>query len=334
MAFGASATGVDNTALSNAKSIVASAVNTIQQNNGFIGAIMGRVSDKTVDGYVQAERLTWTEGQKMTFPVIAGSETFATVANQAAAIAARTPDAANNHTLRSEFNMTHFVLNLDEDNYNLNLIKGDDPTALAGTQEEVLRTVMATSFNNTLQTHACTSQTQARTTFLGLPFAVDDANAYIGDRSDAAHTNIRSYVSAVGAAINLTGNIVPAMSQIQKRGERPNLIVLGTDLHGKLHGQAINAGTYNIVDKDNIGRSYFTVADCRVVLEGGLDTSFGDHLYLLNDKYWKMFMSSNAMSVKKMENPASVAGTLFRAEFYAGMALLNPKLQGKLTGLS
>jgi hypothetical protein len=335
MAFGASATRVDNNALTNAKSIVARAVQAAKQHNGVIGALLGAVNDKAVDGYVSAERLQWTNGQKFMFPVAASNESIGTIANQAAAIAARSRDAMNNLFLSSEFNMTHFSKKWDLDNYDLDLIQGGEPGAVAGDYLTAVRDSVAVWMLNTLQTQFCTSQTQARSTLGGLPYIVDDANVYIGDRSDAAHTNIKSYVSNAAAAINLTGNVLVAQTAVQARGKYPTLGVLPTALHAKLHGQVIAAGFYTQNQTaDSVGNPAFIANGTRFVLESGLDTSFSGHMYLLNEEDWKFFMNKESMAATLMDDPAGEDSRVLHMRLYAGVACLNPKRQAKITGLS
>jgi len=335
MPFGASATRVDNNALTNAKSIVASTVQLAKQHNGVIGALLGAVNDKTVDGYVQAQRLQWTNGQKFMFPVAASNESIGTLASQAAAIAARSRDALNNLFLSSEFNMTHFSKKWDLDNYDVDLIQGGEPGAVAGDYMTTIRDTVAIWMLNTLQTQFCTNQTQARSTLGGLPYIVDNANVYIGDRSDGAHTLLQSYVSAAGAAISQTGNVLTAQTSVQARGGWPTLGVLPTALHAKLHGQVIAAGYYvqsGMTDK--VGAPAFIANGTRFILESGLDTSFSGHMYLLNEDDWKFFMNPNTMSAKIMDDPAGEDSRVLHMRLYAGVACLNPKRQGKLTGLS
>lgn len=335
MAFGQGAGRVDNAALTLAKSIVAEAVLLSSQHTGLIGCLMGKVDDRVKDGYVQAERLTWTKGQSFTFPVIASSETVAKVANQAAATTVRSADPANNIFLTADFALTHYADNWDVDNYDLDLVRGGEPTATAGDYEMNLKRWAAQNLLLSLQTDICASNTQARSTLGGLPFIVDNANTYIGDRTDGAHTNLQSYVSAAGAAINLTGNVLTAMTAVQARGGWPTLGVLPTALMAKLHGQVVSAGFYQQTSgSDEVGNPSFKAMGTRFILESGLDASFSGHMYLLNEKDWRFFFGSEGMSASIVQNPMLVDGATMKIKLYAGTACINPKRQGKVTGLS
>lgn len=334
MAFGASAGATDNNALTKGKSITARAVQLAKKNNGVIGALLGKVHDKVADGYVQAQNLTWNEGQKFDIHVLPSDETVGTIANQAAAIAARSRDALNNIALSNSFNMTHFSKKWDLDNYDLDLIKGGEPTAPAGDYRTNVDEMVSVWMLNSLQTQFCTSQTQARSTLGGLPYIVDDTNAYIADRSDAAHTNLRSYVNAAGAGINATTNVLTAITTLQGRGGYPTLGVLPTSLYAKLHGQIIAYGRYEMPGKDVAGSNSFMFSEVRFILEPGLDASLSSHMYLLNEEDWRFYFYDRGMKAKFMDDPAGEDSTVLHMRFLAGVGCINPKRQGKVTGLS
>jgi hypothetical protein len=85
---------------------------------------------------------------------------------------------------------------------------------------------------------------------------------------------------------------------------------------------------------DKVGAPAFIANGTRFILESGLDTSFSGHMYLLNEEDWKFFMNPNTMSAKIMDDPAGEDSRVLHMRLYAGVACLNPKRQGKVTGLS
>lgn len=335
MAFGASAGGVDNAALTRAKSAVAEAVVLSKQDNGLIGHIVGNVSEKAENGWVKVQRLEWGEGQKFSLHASVSNETIGTVANQAAATAVRTTDPANDIFLSNEFSFTHYADNWDLDSFDMDRIRGGEPTAPAGDYGTNIKNTVAQWILNTLQTDICANTTQARTTLGGLPYIVDDANAYIALRSDATHTNLRSYVATGAGAINLTGNVMTAQTNVRGRGGWPTLGVLPTALHAKLHGQVVSAGYYvqtGVVD--SVGAPSFIANNTKFILETGLDASYSGTMFLLNQEDWMIWMSKNGMGVQIVDNPALVSGSTLQVRMYAGTACKNPKRQGKVSGLS
>ncbi|MFN3961361.1 MAG: hypothetical protein ACK4NQ_00110 [Fimbriimonadaceae bacterium] len=335
MAFGASAGGVDTAALSKAKSIVAEAVLALKKDYGLVGILMGDVSNKVEAGYVQARNLEWREGTKFEIISAPTMETLGYVANQAAAIAARTPDALNNTFLKGEFEMSRVVGNFDLDNRDLELVRGGEPTAPAGDYERNVRNLGMEFVKNFFQTEICKSQTQARNTLGGLPYIVDSGNTYIADRTDAAHVNLRSYENAFGAAISAS-NVLTIINGVRAQGgKRPDLGVLPTALYTKFHTIVATGGRYELPNKqDFLGGQAFEFMGVPFIMEPGLDASFSGDCYLLTQEDWRFYMSKDAMSAQIMNNPAAVDASLFRLAFNAGVACVNPRRQGKGTGLT